>query len=162
MKQLLIWFAVLVGMILAAAWLQKGGLKLTQTTSQAQNLKVMKVGDKIVNVEIADTQEGQAKGLSGRETLEENNGMLFVMPKNSYPSFWMKDMQFNIDVIWINENQVVEISKNLPAPDPETPTDELPRYKPTQSTSYVLEVNAGFVDKNNIEVGQSVELPKGI
>lgn len=162
MKQLMVWFAVLVSMILFAAWLQKGGLKLTQTTSQAQNLKTMKVGERIINVEIADTEEEQAKGLSDRETLKEDNGMLFVMPKNSFPSFWMKGMQFNIDVIWINENKVVEISKDLPAPDPETSTDELPRYKPTQSTSYVLEVNTGFVDQNNIKVGQKVELPDGL
>lgn len=163
MKELLIWFGVLVGMILFAAWLQKGGLKLpANTASQIQNTKIMKVADKTINVEIATTEEEHAKGLSGRDSLTTDHGMIFVMKKDSMPSFWMKDMKFPIDIIWINDSEVVDIADNIPPAAAGAVGNDLPRYKSQKPIDYVLEVKEGFIKTNGIKVGDKVELPEGI
>lgn len=159
MKQLAIWFGVLVATMLLAYWLAQGGLKLDKNTISSLQ---MKVGEKTLNVEIADTKDKLERGLSGWEKLGENEGMLFVIPKDSQPGFWMKEMKFSIDIIWIKDNQMVELSENLPIPDGQTPPDNLPKYYPKQPIDYVLEVNAGWTRKNGIKPGTVIELPQSL
>lgn len=157
MKEIIIWFSILLLMIFSAYWLQKNGFKLSETSSQ--KAEVMQLGEKNINVEIVKSPEDLAKGLSGRDSLPVEQGMLFVMSKNSVPSFWMKDMKFPLDIIWINDNQVIEVSKNVSAPSGGTSAQDLPRYRPTKPIDYVLEVNEGFADKNGIKDGTAVVLP---
>lgn len=164
MKQLIIWFGVLVGMIFFAAWLQKGGLKLPAATTETAtlNTKLMKIGEKTINVEIAATPDEQEKGLSGRDSLGADNGMLFVMKKDSMPTFWMKNMRFNLDIIWINGHEVVDTAENIPAPKEGTLDKDFPRYKSRKPIDYVLEVKEGFIKENGIKIGDKVELPEGV
>lgn len=159
MKQLAIWFGILIATMLLAYWLSQGGLKVNKNLISSPQ---MKVGGKTLNVEIADTKEKLEKGLSGREKLAENEGMFFVMPQDSQPGFWMKKMKFSIDIIWINDNKIVEVSENLPVPDKENSLDNLPKYYPKEPIDYVLEVNAGFVKENNIKPGATIELPSNL
>lgn len=152
-------------MILFAAWLTKGGqLPISfnpQSGQEPQISQTMKVGDKTIKVAIADTPDKQARGLSGRENLPENEGMLFVMDKNSTPVFWMKGMKFPIDIIWIQGTTVVAVTENIPIPSPLDNLDNtLPRYQPSNPVDYVLEVNAGFAKKNNVKEGTPVQLPQ--
>lgn len=111
------------------------------------------IGGKTVRVDIADTPLTQAAGLSGREQLKENEGMLFVFDKAGKYPFWMKDMKFAIDIIWITEDKhVVHIEKNA-----------LPESYPNilgggEDAKYVLEVNAGFSQKNNLKIRDAVEI----
>ena len=109
-----------------------------------------KIAGITLNVEVASTPEAQAQGLSGRTGLAENKGMLFVFAEPGQYAFWMKDMNFPIDMIWINENfKVIYIQKNAePASYPET-------FGPAVNAKYVLEVVAGFADKNNLKEGDS-------
>jgi len=109
-----------------------------------------------VCIEIVDTPEKMSKGLSERNYLEENQGMLFVFGSKSIPRFWMKDMKFPIDIVWIDDNEIADISKNVPAPDENTPLNQLPHYSPSKPVNYVLEVNAGFADKHNVEIDNKV------
>ena len=163
MKQLLVWFGVLVGMIILAAWLQNGGLKLPKSSiSSAPTTKTMKIGDKTISIEIAQTTEEKAKGLSERDLLAPDSGMLFIMQKNSTPSFWMKGMKIPLDMIWIDDNKVVDISEKAQVPDARIADPDLPRYKPTKQIDYVLEVNSGYAKQNGIKIGTTVELPAGI
>lgn len=164
MKELLIWFCVLVGMILFAAWLQTGGLKLRtdQPTVSMADTKSMKVGEKTINVEIATTEDEHKKGLSGRDSLSADSGMLFVMKKDSVPSFWMKDMKFPIDIIWINDNEVVDVAESIPPAEVGAVSNDIPRYKSQKPIDYVLEVNSGFIKDNGIKIGDKVEFPDGI
>ncbi|MCX6751552.1 MAG: DUF192 domain-containing protein, partial [Candidatus Nomurabacteria bacterium] len=92
--------------------------------------------------------EAQEKGLSGRKSLNEDQGMLFVFYKSEIYPFWMKDMNFAIDIIWIDEDfRVVFIKKNASTQSyPET-------FTPNQNARYVLEGSAGFSEKNNLKVG---------
>jgi len=131
----------------------------TAVETNVYKKKEIKIGDKSMLVEVVDTPEARNNGLSGRDGLEGNQGMLFVFEvQDINPGFWMKDMKFPIDIIWINDGKVSQISKEVPAPEPDTPDRSLPIYTPKSEIDYVLEVSAGFSDKNGISVGDAVEL----
>jgi uncharacterized membrane protein (UPF0127 family) len=128
--------------------------KVTQQVS-----KQITIGGKQISVEIADTDAKRQKGLGGRESLADDRGMLFIFDqKDTTPSFWMKDMKFALDIIWINDDKIVKIDKNIPNPPSGTADNQLKLYRPQNPIDYVLEVNTGFSDKNNVKVGDSVEL----
>jgi len=114
----------------------------------------VKIKNSIIKVEIADDFEEQIKGLSNRDSLDDNSGMLFVFPDKQIRRFWMKDMRFPLDIIWINDNKIVKIDKNLP-PEGEKPQNI---YSSEIPVNYVLEVNGGYCSKHNINVGSEVEL----
>ncbi len=103
-----------------------------------------------INIETADTIMKQAKGLSGRNSLRFGEGMLFVYKKAGFYSFWMKDMNFPIDIIWIDENfLIVDITSNIQP-------DSFPRtFVGQKASKYVLEINAGAA-KNIAKVGDIV------
>lgn len=105
-----------------------------------------------VDVETAATSEEWRIGLMFRESLGENQGMLFVFPEEKIYSFWMKDTLIPLDMIWINENfEVVEIKSVQPCV-----ADPCETYTPTANAKYVLEVNSGFAEKNGIKIGDPV------
>ena len=140
-----------------------GGFIQTAVEKNIYDKKEIKIGDKSILVEVVDTQKTRNKGLSGREKLEVNQGMLFVFEtQNVNPGFWMKDMKFSIDIIWINDDKVSQISKEVPIPAPNTPDRALPIYTPESAIDYVLEVSAGFSDKNGILVGDAVDLSSAL
>ncbi len=104
-----------------------------------------------VNIQVALTVEEQIQGLSGRKSLSDNEGLLFVYERPGFPNFWMKDMNFPIDIIWINADEyVVDTTENL-GPDTYPQT-----FSPIEPTKYVLEVNAGYAQENEIEKGDEV------
>ena len=111
------------------------------------------VGNTIIPVEVARDYQAIQQGLSGRPYLDQNSGMLFVFPKASIYRFWMPDMNFPIDIFWINNGQVVGIEENMsPDFDPANPK----YYSPRVPAQFVIEVNASFARKHNIRVGDRV------
>ena len=108
-----------------------------------------------INIEIANTDEARAKGLGSRSSLGKNDGMLFVLSTPDRPSFWMKDMQFALDVIWIKDETVIGLTADV-QPEPGVKDELLRRYTPTSEVDAVLEVNAGWTEKNGIKIGDSV------
>ncbi len=119
------------------------------------------VGTKTLSVEIVNTETLREKGLSGRTSLPTESGMFFVFEaKKVNPTFWMKDMLIPLDIIWIADGKIIKIDKNIPAPSANTPDDKLKKFSANWPVDYVLEVNAGFADNNNIKVGDSVDLSK--
>jgi uncharacterized protein len=132
----------------------------TSPASSPSQAKALTIGDKTIQVEIANTKDLREKGLSGRSSLPNNSGMLFVFDsKQVTPIFWMKGMLISLDMIWISGNAIVKIDKNIPVPPPNTPDTSLTEYSPNQPVDYVLEVNSGFSDQNNIKIGDNVVLP---
>lgn len=113
------------------------------------------------NVEIASTSLEQTRGLSFRPSLAPNAGMLFIFSAGSVQTFWMKDMNFPLDMIWISGNIVDGFAQNVPAPGPGTQLWELPIYASPPNTDKVLEVNAGTVAKYNIKMGDTVTIGAG-
>lgn len=112
---------------------------------------IVSVGDTILNVAISDTDEERSRGLSGHKTLLLNEGMLFVFERPSRYGFWMKDMNFGIDIIWIDENKkIIYMEENiLPESFPKI-------FQPNASALYVLEVPSGLIFANKIKIGDSV------
>lgn len=118
----------------------------------------IKIGQNEINIEIAETPQEKAKGLSGKPKLDDNQGMLFIFSPKSRPAFWMKDMLIPLDMIWISDSKIVHINENVPPPSLGQKDNELSLYSPPVSIDFILEVNAGFSQKYSIKVGDSVDL----
>jgi uncharacterized protein len=115
------------------------------------NIKLVEIADQRIMVDVMNTPESRAKGLSGRESLAEDEGMLFVFDSPSKNYFWMQGMNFAIDMIWINENmEIIYLKKDA------SPEDYLSTFGPDENSMYVLEVVSGFSDKNNLKLGDKV------
>jgi hypothetical protein len=98
--------------------------------------------------DVAATNEQRTKGLSVKDSLNENEAMLFVFSTEREHSFWMKGMKFPIDIIWISEyHEVVHIEHSL---EPCEPDSFCPTYNPDKNALYVLETVAGFAQKYNV------------
>jgi len=152
----IILFITLVGLLTRK--FQNQTLSISDNLPSLTKTKIY-VGETEIPVEIADTFQKRQKGLSERESLAKGEGMLFVFAqKDIQPPFWMKKMEFAIDIIWIDDNKIVQINEDVPAPEPDTPNSELKFYSSNQPIDYVLEVNAGFVDENDIKIGDDFDL----
>ncbi len=113
----------------------------------------MKIGDTRIQLQIADTDAQRELGLSGRGALPADTGMLFVFDENGMYSFWMKDMKFSLDMIWISAtSSIVTIAKSV---SPETFPQTFISVSPAR---YILEVPAGFSDSQHVQVGQTVKI----
>jgi len=108
-------------------------------------------------VEVATDSAVQKKGLSARDSLAASQGMLFAYPAKSILSFWMIDMRFNIDLLWINDDIVIGIEKNMLVPAPGTQDEDLLIYSSPEPVNRVLEINAGLVDKYGLKIGDKLE-----
>lgn len=126
-------------------------------TPPASDLIEVRFGELVIQAEVAQTPAERTKGLSGRASLAEDGGMLFVHQEDRRITLWMKDMRFALDFIWISaDGRVVDLTQDVQPPDPGAPDEELPRYQPIEPVRYVLEVNAGIVREAGIEAGDIV------
>lgn len=114
----------------------------------------IKIGNHIFPVELAVTEAEKRRGLNGREFLPENGGMLFVYDHKEQYHFWMKDMKFPLDFIWIDEKTVVDLTPNVAAP---LPAERLEFIKPSVPVDKILEVNAGTINRLGIQLRDHVE-----
>ncbi len=116
------------------------------------------MGDLDFPVELALKPEDRIKGLSGRASLTNQTGMLFVFEKADRLSFWMREMEISLDMVWIGSGcKVVDVSENVPFPDSGTSVNDLPRYSPESPAKYVLEINGGEAAALGLGVGDTVE-----
>jgi len=114
--------------------------------------------DNCVTVEVVSKQVDLERGLMYRTGLGQDKGMLFVFPIDDKYSFWMKNMRFNLDILWIsNEGRIVFIGSNIPA----CTTGPCQVYTPEKRARYVLELNSGFTATHHWKVGDNLDL-KGI
>ena len=151
-KKYAIFFALIlvVGAISLKTWSKnhEGATSLPDTRARTIRLK-----DKTIKVMVADTPELRAKGLSGREGLARDEGMLFIFDSDGKYQFWMKDMRFNVDILWISDKgEVVDIKENA------SPSIYPAVFAPNSPARYVLELPAGFVRENLVTVGDIVRL----
>lgn len=125
---------------------------------QSPHFANLSINDKTIKVELADTQEKRKKGLAGKNSLAENEGMLFIFPKSDKYPFWMKGLKFALDFVWIRDSEVVDILENISPPATGQPDSELPIYSAKEPVDKVLELNAGTVQKLNIKIGDTVKI----
>ena len=111
------------------------------------------VGNIKVNAEVADTFLKRTRGLMGRKSLQENEGMIFSFDTEGYYGFWMMNMEFPIDIVFISENKtVVDFMKNVQPCELVCET-----HRPREKTMYVLEVEANFAEKHELKIGSKVD-----
>jgi len=110
-----------------------------------------------LRLEIADTDATRVQGLSGRDSLDSDAGMLFVFDAPSIYPFWMKEMKFPLDMIWIDGGKVVDVATlRPPVPGELIP----PSHIPVASADLVLEINAGKAADLGLVKGAYVILPR--
>ncbi len=114
----------------------------------------VRIGDAGFNVEIADNAIAQARGLSGRASLPEESGMLFIFSSPAKRGFWMPDMHFPLDMVWIKGDLVVGVTENVPPAG----FGEPQIYYPPEPVDRVLEINAGLSKKYGFKAGDTVVL----
>ena len=138
-------------------------LKLSETRAPAEwdtldSGPLVRIGSAEFAVELAITSQEQIQGLSDRLALAPDTGMLFVYEQEGHRSFWMKNMHFPLDILWISEDcTVAGASLNVPPPEPGQALAQLPTYSPEAPVQYVLEINAGEVTTRGVTAGDQVE-----
>jgi len=148
-KRKYIYLAILVGVLAVAAIVTA----LLARTPKQTPTNYVSINGRTVAVEIADTPASQSRGLSNHPPLAENQGMLFIFPDRQTRTFWMKEMLFPLDIIWLDGNRIVKISANLPA-EGVSPSKI---YSSDSPVNYVLEVNAGWADRAGVKIGELID-----
>ncbi len=115
------------------------------------------VGDKKLDVMIADTPETRTQGLQNQDKLDYEQGMLFVVQAPQIIPIWMPNMKFSLDIIWFDENgNIVHIEKNVPPCTSQDLSTCPIYYQNGLPAKYVLEATSGFVDKSNITMNSKL------
>lgn len=140
-------------LVAAAALLAAGLYFYPHTPAQPMGKTRIVVGSATLLVDIADTDEERIQGLSGRESLPEGEGLLFLFDTADSWGIWMKDMQFPIDILWADaEGRISTIAADIsPATYPEV-------FLPSAPAQYVLELPAGYAAKAGIAEGDKIVL----
>lgn len=120
---------------------------------QIQPHTTLRLGDGVFNTQVAKTDATRTKGLSGTSDLHSDRGLIFVFDSDSKWPIWMKDMNYPIDIVWLDsDKKVVYIVTNAP---PDSYPDQT--FTPSKDARYVIELKAGTVSQKAIKVnGQAV------
>lgn len=119
---------------------------------------IVTVGNTQFAVEIADDSQEREQGLQGKKKLGEDKGMLFIFPNRAQHQFWMKDTLVSLDIIWIDGNKVVDITKHVKPAQEGIPDYEIPTYSPDTPVTMVMEIGEGLAEKYKIDVGDTVRI----
>lgn len=142
-KHALSWIAIILALLMV------GMAAFYTLWPQLRPHVTVHIGDGVFNTQVAKTPSEREKGLSGTRNLRTDQAMLIVFDYDDKWSIWMKDMNYPIDIVWLDKDKkVVYIVKNAP---PESYPDE--RFTPKQEARYVLELPAGTTSKKAIKIG---------
>jgi hypothetical protein len=125
-----------------------------ESESSAYPTAEVTIGIHRIQVEVADTPDRMARGLSGRTRLGEHRGMVFPYARAGRHGFWMVDMRFDIDIVWIREDRIVDVTSRAP----HDPPGALPTYRPREAADLVLEVPAGTAESLGWKIGDRVKV----
>jgi len=136
-----------IALLLFGAYVLYGGI-----TGLADNKSRLTASKGTLTIETVDSDSSRAQGLSGRSSIGDNEGMLFIFDETVDTNcFWMKDMQFSIDMVWLNEKK--EVVTVIPEVAPETFPES---FCPTQPAKYGLEIAASRAEELEIKLGQEL------
>jgi phosphatidylglycerol---prolipoprotein diacylglyceryl transferase len=159
----LIMSALLLGAyLLANSGASQFGRQISPMSRSAQEIVdrqqlTLYIEEQALEVEVVSSPTSIAQGLSGRNEIG-SDGMLFIFEEPRQAVFWMKDMLFDLDLVWIAGGQVVGVSAHVPAPSLGTLERDLPRYPSPGAVEMVLELPAGWAEERGISPGSSVRL----
>lgn len=109
-------------------------------------------------VYIADSVSEQTLGLGDIATLPKDHGMLFIYSETDEYTFWMRNVEYPIDIIWLRDGTVVDITANIPPEQATTALTDYQQYSPNQPVNMVLEVGAGVTEAAGISIGQHLTI----
>lgn len=141
-------FSVFVGLFLVAQI-------YAYTTPEIVSIQVLNNHSTQTTIfaELAESSEERKIGLSYRNSIGIDEGMLFVFKNDGFHSFWMKDMNFPLDIIWLDKEQTVIHIEQAVSPD------SFPQsFSPQTPARYVLEVKANAVETLGIEIGTQLDI----
>jgi uncharacterized membrane protein (UPF0127 family) len=125
---------------------------LTPNSSNILRTGSLKIGTQAVNIELAENDQQWYQGLSNRDSLGADSGMYFIFPDKNKLDFVMRNMRFPLDIIFINDDKILNIAENLAPEGSETKNI----YSSNGEANRVLEVNAGFCQMHGIKGGDSI------
>lgn len=145
-----------VGSILVSLAVIAGGAFLVWKMSYDQS--TVKLHGATFHMTVLREKDELRKGLSGTDSLPQNEAMVFVFPSDSKWGIWMKDMKYPIDIVWLNsDRKVVYLVKNAqPSSYPST------TFTPDEGARYVIELASGTIERTGIRVGDLAGMPSGI
>ena len=146
-----------VSIIVLILLLLFGGIFYFQYAKTNLYNKTITIDKQTFNIQVVQKPLEMERGLSGRTKIADDQGMLFLFENKGDHAFWMKEMNFPLDMIFLDDNKIVSITQNAPAPT--SPTSSLPLYRSAQPANKVLEINAGLSKKYDFKVGDTVTLP---
>ncbi len=127
---------------------------LINQNKKPNNTIQIQLGEHLFNLEIAQTFEEKSKGLMFRESLPENQGMIFIYNDEKERSFWMKNTLIPLDIIFLNSKEtIVEKKENIPP----CKTEDCKTYQ-SKPAKYVIEINSGLTEKLGLNVGDKIEI----
>ncbi len=150
---------LLLGLLaVIAGWLftqsvQENTASTTPAQQETNTQAYLQINDRCLELAVAASQEEKSEGLSGYDNLASDEGMLFVYDQPGEYGFWMKNMEFAIDIFWLTEdNEVVGVKEEAqPSSYPQT-------FHPDQPAKKVVETPAGFTKTENINLGDRLNL----
>lgn len=113
------------------------------------------IKDHTFSLLVAKTEKEKEIGLSGKKSLAKDSGMIFPYETKTTPTFWMRNMEFPIDIVFIRDGKIVTLYKDV---KPATSNQNLQLYQPTQPIDNVIEINAGLSDQYGIKEGDTVSV----
>ena len=150
---LIIVFIVAVGIYVVRAISQRPSVEKQITKQLGQEKLIGRIGSGYFNFEVADSPSERNQGLSGRQPLKSTEAMIFAFEEPGQSCFWMKDMKFNLDILWFDETKKLIYEKRDVSPTtyPESFCSDTP-------AKYVVEVTAGVAAKNQIKIGDVLDV----
>lgn len=143
--------AALLASIVWSCTSQQSDSKMQSSQNAETKMPTILVGTKKLEVEIVQSDEERMRGLMHREQLGENEGMLFVFEEAQIQSFWMRNTFIPLDIAFIDANgKIIDVQRM-------EPLDETKSYFSPAPVPYVLEVNAGWFERNGVTVGEIVK-----
>lgn len=141
--------AVFAGLVIVVAI----GLRLREAwVARRPVLAEIELRGKTFTVEVADTEAKKERGLGKRDALDPEHGMYFPFASASHWVFWMKDMRFPIDIVWLRDGKIVDIDASVPV----SKSENLETYSPVEPADAVLELNAGTAQAIGANTGDEL------
>lgn len=153
MKKVFLTFLVLL-IVLGATYLSQGYLNGGIKLFLFKKTPIVKINNQSFNATVAASEKEREIGLSETKSLQPNQGMIFLFDRPDYYSFWMKNMKFPIDIIYINNDTIVTIISN--APFPKNNSESLTVYASISPANKVLEIQGGLSEKYKFKNGDKV------
>jgi len=114
------------------------------------------IGTHVFNVEVAKSEKTKQVGLTKATGIKNDEGMLFAFDTYGLYGFWMKNMKFPVDIIFISDGQIVSTAQDAPLVIASNSSPVV--YRPDGVADKILEINAGLVKKYNINAGDNVKI----